>query len=171
MINITYLPANDPYHAIFRILVLFPEKKSLDCPYDSARILDFYVCFPFLISSFKCPRPLIRLHNALKRQYIPNTYQITPKPAVLFNKMRPAQSAATSSLQSYGFINTTALKEGRISRTDMELPKRVSAMVEEHRREHAVLIEFLSELKVYSPYGANGLRSRSGLEEYRYDDV
>lgn len=171
MINITYLPANDPFHAVFRMFVLFPAHDSANCSYESARILDFYVCFPVLISEFKCPRPLVKLHNALKRRYIPNTYQVTPKPAVLFNRMRAAQSAAASSLQSYGFIEPTAFKKGAISRTDKELPERVAATVDEHRKQHAELIEFLDELKAYSPYGPNGLRARSELEEYRYDDV
>ncbi|MGO4355084.1 ABC-three component system middle component 5 [Rhizobium sp. RAF36] len=171
MINITYLPANDPFHAVFRMFVLFPVPETTSCSYESARILDFYVCFPVLISEFKCPRPLVKLHNALKRKYIPNTYQVTPKPAVLFNRMRAAQTAAVGSLQSYGFIEPKAFREGTIFRTKRELPDRVSATVEEHRKEHAELIMFLGELKTYSAYGPNGLRARSELEEYRYDDV
>lgn len=171
MINITYLPANDPFHAVFRMLVLFPHHGSKPCPGETARILDFYICFPSLISEFKSPKPLVKSHNALKRRYIPNSYQVTPKPAALFNRMRGAQSAATSSLQSYGFLEPKAFQRGVISRTQKQMPERISVAVESHRKDHADLLDFLTELKALSPYGPAGLKARSELEEYRYDDV
>lgn len=171
MINITYLPANDPFHAIFRMFFLFPNEDEGPCPYDVARILDFYVCFPFLLSYFKCPRRLIKRHNALKHQYAPNTYQMTPKPTVLFNRMCAAQSAAISSLQSYGFIELAAFEDGNILRTQKKMPDKVFLVVEQYRNTHAELVDFLGELKTLPLYGASGLRARSELEEYRYDNV
>ena len=171
MINITYLPANDPFHAAFRMFVLFPDYDARSCPYETALILDFYVCFPVLISEFKSPKPLVKSHNTLKRHYLPNTYQVTPKPAVMFHRMRAAQSAASSSLQSYGFFERKAFQDGFVVRTKRELPERISEAVKKYRQENAELVEFLDELKALSLYGPNGLRARSKLEEYRYDDV
>lgn len=171
MINITYLPGNDPFHAAFRMFVLFPDDNAPSCQHETARILDFYVCFPVLISEFKAPKTLVKSHNALKRRYLPNTYQVTPKPAIMFHRMRAAHSAASSSLQSFGFFDREAFLDGFVLRTKKELPERIFEAVEVYRRENAELVAFLDELKAVSLYGPNGLRARSKLEEYRYDDV
>lgn len=171
MVNITYLPANDAFHAAFRMFVLFPEQQSKTCPHESTLILDFYVCFPTLISEFRSPKPLLKMHNALKRQYLPNTYQITPNHSIMFHRMRSAQTAALSSLQAYGFFDPNAFKGGIVARTAKELPERIGDIVETHRRQNAQLIAFLDELKDMTLYGPTGLRARSGLGEYRYDNV
>lgn len=171
MINITYLPANDPFHAVFRMLVLFPNEASVGCRKDTARILDFYICFPSLISEFRCPRDLIKKHNALKRRYLPNSYQVTPRPAVMFRRMNAAQNAAASSLHSYGFFDHKAFMDGFIARTSKSLPGRLHEAVESHRQDNSELIEFLDHLKTWTLFGSDGLRARSKLEEYRYDDV
>jgi hypothetical protein len=171
VINITYLPATDPFHAVFRTFVLFPDNAAGKCPVETARILDFYVCFPFLISAFKCPKGLVRAHNSLKRLYPQNTYQITPKPAVLFNRMRGSQIAAISSLISYGFLESGDYKAGIVARTQKDMPAKTAAGVLEYHQDHAELMSFLAELKTYSPYGPNGLKARSELEEHRYDNV
>lgn len=171
MINITYLPGNDPFHAAFRMLVLFPDDASPSCLRETARILDFYVCFPVLISEFSAPKTLVKSYNALRRRYLPNTYQVMPKPAVMFHRMGAAHSAASSSLQSFGFFDREAFLDGFVLRTKKELPERLLEVVEEHRQENAELVTFLDELKAVSLYGPKGLRARSKLEEYRYDDV
>lgn len=171
MINITYLAANDPFHAVFRMFVLFPDDRAQKCKREHTRILDFYVCFPFLISEFKPPRSLVKSHNALKRRYLPNTYQVTPKPAIMFHRMQAPFGAASSSLQSFGFFDRDAFVDGFFCRTKKQMPERIFEVVEEYRQENADLVRFLDELKEVSIYGPNGLRARSKLEEYRYDDV
>lgn len=171
MINITYLPANDPFHAVFRMFVLFPTETATPCPLEVAKLLDFYVCFPALISDFKSPRDIIKQHNFLKKRYQANSYQITPKPAVIFRRMHAAQSSALNSLQSYGFLDREALREEQLLRTSKEMPKGICAQVERHRENNEELILYLEELKLRSLYGADGLRARSRLGEYRYDNV
>ena len=171
MINITYLPANDPFHAIFRLFVLFPDANSKVCSSDSARILDFYVCFPFLITQFKPPKSLVRAHNVLKKSYLPNSYQVTPKAAILFNRMGSPHNAATGSLQSYGFLQTDLFQDGMVARTSKPMPDGIAAEVQKHRADHADLVDFLDELKTLSLFGPAGLRARSDLEEHRYDNV
>jgi hypothetical protein len=171
VINITYLPALDPFHAAFRLFVLFPDYNAGICQCDVSLILDFYVCFPVIISDFKSPKPLVKTHNILKKRYLPNTYQVTPKPAIMFQRMRAAQIAALSSLQSYGFFERESFQHGLVVRTKKELPERIAETVEKHRQDNKELVEFLDQLKAHSLYGPNGLRARSKLEEYRYDDV
>lgn len=171
MINITYLPAIDPFHAVFRMFVLFPTETAVPCPVEVARLLDFYICFPALINDFKSPRDIIKQYNLLKKRYKENSYQVTPKPAVIFRRMQASQSAALSSLLSYGFLDRETFQEGRIARTTKEVPKRICAEVERHRGTNEELIAYLEELKTRNPYGPDGLRARSKLEEYRYDDV
>ncbi|MHC2302866.1 hypothetical protein ACVJBD_007133 [Rhizobium mongolense] len=108
------------------------------------------------MSEFKAPKTLVKSHNALKRRYLPNTYQVTPKPAIMFHRMRAAHSAASSSLQSFGFFDREAFLDGFVLRARKELPERIFEAVEDHRRENAELVAFLDELKAVSLYGPNG---------------
>lgn len=171
MINITYLPASDPFHTVFRMFVLFPTETATPCPMEVAKLLDFYVCFPALISEFKSPRGIIKQYNFLKKRYQANSYQIMPKPAVIFRRMHAAQSSALSSLQSYGFLDREAFQEEQVVRTSKEMPTRICAEVKKHRDNNKELVAYLEELKSWNLYGADGLRARSKLEEYRYDNV
>lgn len=171
MINITYLPSLDPYHAIFRLLTLFPEPTPNPVSIETARVLDFYVCFPFLISEFRPAREFLRAHNQLKKRYVRNEYQVTPKSATLFQKMRPVQGAAFNTLQAYGFIDAAAFRTGSVLRTTKTLSPGVSAQVRSFRAEHAQLVDFLGDLMSFPLLGPSGLKARTGLEEFRYDDV
>ncbi|ESX97709.1 hypothetical protein X755_19130 [Mesorhizobium sp. LNJC405B00] len=51
------------------------------------------------------------------------------------------------------------------------MPDLIALAVETHRKDHADLVDFLTELKALSPYGPTGLRARGELEEFRYDNV
>ncbi len=54
MIQLSYQPAFDPFHAIYRQLrVLSAIEPSKSLPVDHARILDFYLLFPFRISGIR----------------------------------------------------------------------------------------------------------------------
>ncbi|WP_412841972.1 ABC-three component system middle component 5 [Cereibacter johrii] len=153
------------------MFVLFPDENAIHCGLDTARILDFYLCFPSLICEFRSPKDIVKLHNVLKRKYTPNSYQETPRPAVMFRRMSAAQSAASSSLHSYGFFDHDAFTNGRVARTPLAIPERLSVAVREHRRDNSELVAYLDDLKSRSLLGPDGLRARSKLEEFRYDDV
>src|SRR5262245_31866200 len=57
MIQLTFQPAFDPYHAVFRALRLRPlATKEHSLHRDHMRILDFYLLFPFRIDGIRLRR-------------------------------------------------------------------------------------------------------------------
>jgi hypothetical protein len=56
MIQLTYEPALDPFHAIFRFLRLRPLLAK-PIHRDQAHILDFYQLFPYRVDAIRLTQP------------------------------------------------------------------------------------------------------------------
>ena len=172
MISLSYIAAYDPYHTMFRMLVLLPT--GIDVPIDSARILDFYLCYPWLLADFRPARDVegqVKALNAVKRAYHASPYQLTPPSSVLFNRMRPSQLAALNSLAANSYINAEAFKRGDVIRTDKPLPEKLSEMVQNKREADQGLLLLLHSMAHVPLGGRDGLKARTGLQEHRYDNA
>lgn len=173
MISLSYIAAYDPYHAIFRMLALL-EADHVAFPVEVVRILDFYQCFPWLLVNLRPARDIpgqVKAHNQIKKKYQPSSYQITPDDAVLFKRMRSSQLAALNSLAANGYIDADNFKESVVQRTMKPLPAKLSDRVRRYVLDHTDLLAFLRSVSAVSLFGKDGLKERSGLEEYRYDNV
>ncbi|EIM26827.1 ABC-three component system middle component 5 [Microvirga lotononidis] len=175
MTYISYSAAQDPFHAVFRMLSLLKEPVPITYEVERVYIYDFYICFPWQIGKIEGVRSIpdfIRDRNALKRIYVQNEYEQIPEPRIMLQRMRPAQLAALNSLSSYGFLVPEHLKCGNVTRTDEPLPQSLEGKVNAFSEANRALFDFIKKkLSTLPLSGPNGLKAKTGLEEYRYDYV
>jgi hypothetical protein len=170
MIQLTFQAAYDPFHAVFRILRMRPVIKEAILPRDLVRILDFYLLFPSRINGLRLTPTHRRFRKLAAKYDVAELYGDQPDDSIVFNRMEQMQIAAFETLASYDFIRQQQLEKGLIEFTPKSLPAPIQNRVDAINKEEEDLIEFLSVLAVDYPLtGPSGLKSRSGLLEYRYD--
>lgn len=162
---LVYHPAFDSYHCLFRsisILEIFPRVEI-----DRLRILDFCLSFPTIVSQFKLPVGSSSVRNAALAVASPYRDPISAKS--VFVNIAPIQSAAFACLTATGL---TTVDSSSLTRTNAILPESIKKRCLELRSEEKVFFETLLSLLMDLPLlGPNGLKARSGLMEYRYDNV
>jgi hypothetical protein len=173
MMQLTYEPAFDPLHSVFRALRLREGLGApLRLPRDQFRILDFYILFPADLQSVRL-RPE---HQRLKRRAAATkrapSYGPRPEAAVLFERMRPFQEAALDTLALHGILSNNALEEGWVEQGDERILPELGERVKAANAAEEELIAALRTIATgYLLEGANGLKDRTGLLEHRYDAV
>jgi len=163
-----YHPAYDLFHCVFRLLRLASALPRIDHEVVRIRILDFYLLFPDQLRDLQFPREFVRY----KRQFqaLENKYNSIEDPFRIFTTLEPYQSAALACLGAYGFISASALQDGKVRRTEMEIPTGIQVAMAEATNTFPALIELLSgPLASVDLYGKSGLKARSDLFEHRYD--
>jgi hypothetical protein len=173
MIQLSFEPALDPYHTIFRSLRLLPVLEVLGrLERDHVRILDFFLVFPFKIPTVRL-KPEHRGFRSLGRRYaLKKPYAEQPENRLLFQRMGPISDAAFQSLASKGFINGDEYDAGWVQPVPRWLPDDLVNRVRETNADQQDLMDFLLILaRDYNLAGENGLKHRSGLGEHRYDAV
>ncbi|KIZ47324.1 MULTISPECIES: ABC-three component system middle component 5 [Rhodopseudomonas] len=173
MIQLTFEPALDPFHAIFRFLRL---RDVFECigpvPRDLARMLDFYLLFPFRIEGIRL-KPQDRKYKSLSKAYAASKpYGEQPEDRILFSRMEPMQIAALDTLADQNFIARERWSMGEVMTMVKEPPLRIAERISDVNQADSNLINFLSVLgSTYTLLGKDGLKDRTGLLEYRYDPV
>jgi hypothetical protein len=173
MIQLTYEPAFDPLHAMYRALRIREGADSeLRVPRGLFRILDFYLLFPESLKDVRFRqkhRGLKTRAMAIKRA---PAYGPRPEDAVLFERMRPFQEAALDTLALHGFFVPEALADGWVEPGREALPPELDKRIRRINDDEAALIEALRVIAADYPLeGAGGLKDRTGLLEHRYDAV
>jgi hypothetical protein len=173
VIQLSYQPAFDPLHAVFRLTRLSQIVATTGpLPKDTVRILDFFLLFPFRISEMRMKRDHTGFRRIAKRFASSKPYGDQPEGRVLLERMEVMQMAALQTLASKGFIDATELSRDRVKATVAEFPAQYRARIEEKNLQEADLISFLSILAAdYPLLGEDGLKARSRLMEYRYDAI
>jgi len=173
MIQLTYEPAFDPLHSMFRALRL---REAVDpnvrVPRDLYRILDFYLLFPQRLGEAR----LRQEHRGLKTRAAHTSrappYGPRPEDAVLFERIRPFQEAALDTLARHGFFSAEALEDGWVVPGREALPGRLGERIKQINTGEADLMKALGTIAAgYALDGTNGLKDRTGLLEHRYDAV
>ena len=165
---LVYNPVFDAYHCIFRILAVLEIRPSIEV--DALRILDFSLCFPSIVATFKLPRELAALKVLAKKTH--NPYRDAMGANRLFLSLRPTHDGALACLAAAGFISPKELAAGRAARTAISLPsdlhERCAALF---ARENIFFEHIASKILEIPLLGPNGLKDRSGLMEFRYDPI
>jgi hypothetical protein len=173
MTQLTYNEAFDPYHAAFRFIRL-----NLACqlhtrtPFDTLRILDFYLLFPFRLQA-------MRLHSTdtgwrkVSRSYGDQApYGAMPDDSSIFARMELFQRAAAASLVQSGHLSADAWETDEVEFIALELPTGLAARCNTLNARMADIANILCQIKARYPLGGrDGLKDRTGLLEYRYDSV
>jgi hypothetical protein len=172
MIQLSFQPF-DPFHAVFRLLRLRPIiTKHVPVHVDHVRILDFYLLFPFRIEAIRL-KPQHRRYKGLAVAYAwAKPYGDQPEDRTVFDRMELMQIAALETLASRMLIDPDQLILGQVTTTAEPVPDEVAKRVDIANERDGDLIEFLELLACgYERMGANGLKARTGLLEFRYDAI
>ena len=170
---ITYNPAFDLYHCIYRMMHILGRLDDEDClEVDKVRIWDFYILYPFKIYSITIRRKEEDL-KALRKKFIDkdkNPYEYHGDDRKLFDRLQPYQMTALSSLVSYGIIDKECFlkKEIKVSNRNA-----LNNFLENTDSLSTTANNTLSFLSIFSKsmtmLGVNGLKSRTHLMESKYD--
>jgi hypothetical protein len=172
MIQLSYQAALDPFHALFRLLRLWPILRKGPLPRETVRILDFYLLFPFRIGEIRIARPHTRYKRLAKTYANTRPYGEQPEGRAILYRMEPIQNAALNTLAANGLIDPDRLLLGEVRATDAAIPDDIASRVNGANARQVDLMEFLGVLASdYNLLGPDGLKDRTGLLEYRYDPV
>ncbi len=167
---LTYHPAHDPSHCIFRILCLSKDIDEFRVPVDLIKLLDFYVLFPHALKPLSLPKGNSRVKNNFKA--IKEPYENLPSPSHLMFQLSLIQDQAIKSLLAKGILDQGAHSSGYILLKDETLSDSIKELIDNSPfRKMQWYQDLTSTIAKITFKGKRGLKNRSGLMEYRYDDV
>ena len=171
--QLTYNEAFDPYHAVFRFLRLHLACDiNVRLPFDTLRILDFYLLFPFRLQAMRLFSNDMSWRSISKSYEDKVPYGSMPDDITLFSRMEPFQRAAATSLADSGHMVLAAWGMNEVQFTTRQLPTSVTERCAELNSEMESIVNILCHIKARYPLGGrDGLKDRTGLMEYRYDSV
>jgi len=173
MTQLTYIEAFDPYHAVFRFLRLHIACDiSARVPFDTLRIMDFYLLFPFRLQTMRFFSDDTGWRKISKSYEDHAPYGVMPDDSTIFARMESFQRAAADSLVHSGYLASDAWYANEVRFTSEMLPEVVTARCLELNHRMKDVIDILCQIKARYPLGGrDGLKDRTGLLEYRYDSI
>lgn len=165
---LTYHPMHDHSHCAFRILCL-AQDISLDVvSWELLQLLDFYLLFPHELKNITLPRNLFKFKAVLKE--IPEPYENLTNAKRLFFSLGEIQKNTRNFLSSKGIFVQEAYQNGIIQLRPEVVPRNISALIQTASFKKEFWYDFITkELPNLGFEGAEGLKKRSGLMEFRYD--
>lgn len=169
---ITYNPAFDLYHSIFRMAHIAAKLEVDEClEVDKVRIWDFYLLFPDKVYGIHLRNDegeLKEYRRLIKKQN--NPYEYRGDNRKLFEWIKPVQVSALGCLVSCGILNKEKYEVGCVCVDNHDA---LAAFIQKAgniaNREHNVLA-FMSYLsRTMSMTGEYGLKARTELLESKYD--
>ncbi len=165
---LVYHPAYDAYHCLFRLLTILEERPQMEV--DRLRILDFVLCFPAVLATFKLPQRSAGLRKPAR--LADNAYRTPLSPKATFTTLIASQDGALSCLAAASFVVPNRLRENAVERTSAPLPQELQLQAREFREREALFFQhILPALSDIPLLGPDGLKARSGLIEHRYDTL
>ena len=169
---ITYNPAFDLYHTIFRmahILEKMNEQKAVEI--DRVRIWDFYLLYPVQLNHVSLKIDETEIRQARKLLKLKETsYDYKGDIRKLFEWIKPFQVSALRCLVSCGILDKDEFENGSVKVADNgKLNAFVEAAGDVNVHEKNIL-KFLNFLFGGMPLtGAYGMKYRTNLLESKYD--
>lgn len=170
---ITYNPAFDLYHCIYRMAHIVQKLSEGECfEIEKVRIWDFYLLFPSKLYEVSLKLSEKDLREA-RRNFIKlskSPYEYCGDNRKLFEWIKPFQVSALNCLVSCGILSKDAYLNNQVCVSNYQaLADFVEKAGDITQHEHNVLA-FLSLLsRNMSLTGADGLKARTRLLEYKYD--
>lgn len=175
MFSLSYTPAYDPYHTVFRYLVLLTSAENSSMPYKAARAADFFLCFPWALKDVRAPRDVpgfAKTRNDIVKKYPQSEYDRFSNSRVVFERMEMIQVTAVSALAGDNLIDSITLEQDSITLRPEKLSDALVSSIELFRNKKPDLVQFLSEnFPKISELGKDGIYGRSGLGAFSYDVV
>jgi hypothetical protein len=163
---IVYHPIDDVYHCFCRLALLISHLPPKECEIKKLQILDFYFLFPGLIKNMRFPKEL-----RLYRDYADNfkvPYTSIDSPNELIVHLEHQSIEVTHQMASYDLIDIEKLKENLVLCTNRD---KYAAIIQKIKNYDEELLKFLTSVLAEIPLnGKKGLKERTGIFEWRYDN-
>jgi len=166
---ILYHPYKDANHCTYRLLsILTNLKEPLNL--EQLKVVDFYYLFPhFLKEISPWPVNISKLKKLITEVDPP--YENTPNRKKLFFDLEQIQNEAVLQLASKGLLSIDLLKNGAVKLNKEKVPKKLAKQIQDDRfNESSILRVLIEGLCNITWSGENGLKKRTGLMEYKYDE-
>lgn len=171
MIHLSYHPAFDAFHAIFRFLRVTRRADILEIEVDKLRILDYYLLFPWRASAIRLSQKDLEVRRIAKRLEARRDYATLPTGDALLERMRPSQVAALQTMAMDGILDPVSLRDGAVKFKAYSLPEGLQKRIEGRIAEDSDTMKIIDILSGYPLLGEDGLKGRTSLLEHRYDKV
>lgn len=166
---ILYHPIDDSNHCSYRLIAVL-SRLEVAIPYERWRLLDFYYLFPSFLKDIKPWPSGIARYKAMVKD-IREPFEKTPNKKKLFFQMKPSQDRAALGLVSKGIIDADGFSKGLVTLAEGKLPKSFLDVLEEDAFLSSSVFEVLIEGLASTKWeGGSGIKSRTGLLEYKYDE-
>jgi hypothetical protein len=142
--------------------------KQNEVELDKLRIWDFYLTFPNEARKISYPSDLSELKKIFKSKQ-ENPYEDLIDPKRIIERMKPYQMSALKCIASYGLIDSKLLSKNVVTRTEKEIPQELMSKFSDLTIEKSNIIKLLVGFNELPLYGKMGLKFRTGLIEFKYD--
>lgn len=167
---LTYNPAFDLHHGIFRILQLLTASPGTEFEVGKLRLLDFLLLFPEQMESVRFPTESAQKRSLFTREK--NPYRMIENPYRLFVELAPLHHEALGALAAHDLIDVAKLKQELVVRTTKPLPTGLAQVLMLRNAETSHLIDVVSkDLGRLPMFGDNGLKSRTKFLTSRHEIV
>ena len=165
---LTYHPAYDVNHCAYRLLLILESAQNQRIKWEVLRMIDFYILFPSLLKQLSLPKEYIKVRKHFNS--IPQTYETISNPTRLMFELANIQIAGLTSLIAKNLISKEEFAEDYVLRTKMPVPNELNdKILNDDLRKAGWFIFLTSEFSKIDFYGPRGLKSRTGLMEFKYD--
>jgi len=163
-----YHPAFDSSNCCYRFITLFNNLiPSISLEKDRLKIIDFYIVFPKKLSATRVPNEFKRLKAELRK--IDDTYRPCSNPFFMAKKMEGIQEQVLNKLVSNKILKLDR-KLNKYSRGEnfskFIINGNLSPLLNKETERF-----FLQYLTTYPLKGKDGIKHRTLLMEYRYDNI
>ena len=170
---IVYQKAFDLYHTVYRMIKLLAHFKNDGLiEIDRLRIWDYYLLYPNKMDKIRLKRDEKDIKQIIRNFILKedNPYEIIFNDRKMFEKIKPYQMTAIKCLASYGIVNKDYLQENKISKINKDIFAEYSGDFKNLSTQEENAIKLLtSHFYQVSLFGIDGLKSRTGLLESKYD--
>lgn len=166
---ILYHPAKDVNHCIYRTLSMLLYIEST-LKFEHFRLLDFYYCFPHLLKEIK-PWPVDIKEYKKYISNIPDPYEKISNKKRLFFEMIQVQKTSLAILHAKGIIKNDEYRAGQIVLDRESVPQQLINKIEKDKFMDSEVFKTLTIGLMSTVWeGKKGLKFRTGLLEYKYDE-
>lgn len=159
-------PIKDLYHTQYRLISILLETGELNK--DKLRILDFYYCFPNFLPDIK-PWPSDIKEHKIKKGSVSTPFEKVVNKKRVFFQMEYVFDCALRNLIAKELVDVSSGK--KLSLVIENIPEDLLyEMKEDLFHQSSAFSTIVSGLARTVWYGPNGLKKRSGLLEFKYDE-
>ena len=165
-----YHQRNDVFHCVFRFLSILKLSENSKIELDRLKIVDFYFVFPHLLTNTTLPRVAGSSKIKKRAQTLSVPYENLPSRKILFSEMGDFQSQALDILRAKQLLNVDESNNVSLG-SSFHSPEIITFLNESTYASSDFYKNVVQVLLKCNLYGPNGLKSKTGLMEYRYDAV